>query len=202
MSDFLNRLLASAGDVRISRVDLELLTEHLNQGIPDATDEQFYHLETIRLYNLGWYRYQDEGCKDRAYLVSVHDLNKGRQKFLRQRETNKVFDKLYATAGQTASDHEDSKGEKNDRSLGPAAEMPPNAVKCSQSQLARSLDMAERGGLVEVLEEAGMISFRTRPPLKLWVVLRNEEDHVKLKKLVEDEKVKRKKSRKPRRSVE
>jgi hypothetical protein len=114
-SDFLAGLLRSPGNIRISRSDLKILTEHLlERPVFDFTDEQHWHLETIRLYNLGMYNIADREGKDRtaeqkdsdrSYLEAVRSINRGRCDMARRHDTNKFFDRLYATDKGAATNH-------------------------------------------------------------------------------------------------
>jgi hypothetical protein len=97
MSSFLIGLLTAPDNVRISRSDLGLLTEHLDRLVFDLTTEQIWHLESIRLYNLGLYHSADQGDTDKFYLREVRLLNQARRHMARRHDTNKVLDKLYAT---------------------------------------------------------------------------------------------------------
>jgi hypothetical protein len=123
MSDFLIRLLRNPGDVRISRDELELLTECLCQGIPGATDAQIWHLETIRLYNLGMYQYADQRAGDRVYLETVRSLNRDRRDMARQHDTNQLFNKLYPphqapeTPSRAFAQQSPGRGQSEDRGL-------------------------------------------------------------------------------------
>jgi hypothetical protein len=106
MSAFLKRLLAGADDVRIGRDDLTRLMEHSRLGfptIPDATDEQLWHLETIRLYNLGLHRFAEQGSTDSVYLEQVRLIHHSRHEMARRHEADKVLGEIHTADGTVPS---------------------------------------------------------------------------------------------------
>jgi hypothetical protein len=83
-----------------------------------------------------------------------------------------------------------------------APEIPENAIRCSQAQVARFLKQAEHGGLVESLEQQGMLDWQGRIGTKLWVVFRNPRDHQQFREFVEGEHASRRQRTGKRRNVE
>jgi hypothetical protein len=69
----------------------------------------------------------------------------------------------------------------------PDQEIPENAIPCSQAQVARFLDQAQRGGLVESLEQQGVLTWQRRIGRKLWVVFHNPQDHQRFRAFVQGE---------------
>jgi hypothetical protein len=74
--------------------------------------------------------------------------------------------------------------------------IPSNAVDCSQAQIARALGIAERGGLAKDLRDQDVLTFLENVGGRWWAVVKNTDDHKKLRDLVAQEKQKRRDRRK------
>jgi hypothetical protein len=100
------------------------------------------------------------------------------------------FREVLAAAFEWAA--EQPGGRPNLRLLKPSDSPPADAIACTQDQVARVLGQSARGGLVDRLEEQGVLN-KWRPGGRLYVIFRDPALQQELRKEVE----KPKKSRRP-----
>jgi hypothetical protein len=99
--------------------------------------------------------------------------------------------RLGATCITTSKEQRERNAETRPRRLDPVSaepiEIPQNAVRCTQAQVARFLEQAERGGLIEYLQKEGVLSWQKKIGTKYWVVFTNDNQHTNFQIFVNEE---------------